>query len=148
MLLTGLLVLLSIAGCAPGQTEATPPEIIYGETVCAKCNMIISDERFAAGYAYEVAAGRYESLAFDDVGDMLEYAAEHPEHAIKTWYVHDYADRSWLDAATATYVVSQDVQSPMGSGIAAFADAAAANELAQRVNGQVYDWPGLRAIHP
>lgn len=142
LLLSGLLW----AACTHGATEASPPEIRYGEDVCAECNMIISDPRYAAGYAHEISAGRYESLAFDDIGDLLVHSAKHPEHKVVAWYVHDYASEEWLDATTAYYVVSAQIASPMGHGIAAHATQDAAEQMAQTNAGQVLDWAGLLAV--
>ena len=45
------ILLFLLAACAQGATELNPPEIRYGEDVCADCNMIISDPRFASAYA-------------------------------------------------------------------------------------------------
>ncbi|OUC08222.1 hypothetical protein RY27_10265, partial [Litorilinea aerophila] len=77
-----------LSGCARVSAEPAPPEIRYGEDICQECKMIISDPRFAAGYAYEPVPGRYQSLSFDDIGDMLAYAARHPAHVIVDWHVH------------------------------------------------------------
>jgi len=142
-LLLGLLLIL--AACAQGQPEAQPPDIRYGETVCIACNMIISDERFAAGYAHEISPGRYESIPFDDIGDMLEHAANHPEHTITHWYVHDFYSKAWLDATQAHYMFSHTLTTPMGHGAAALADRTAAETLAAEMSGEVLDWAGLRA---
>lgn len=151
-----LLVFLIIGGmllaaCARGATEVKPPDIRYGEDVCTECNMIISDPRYAAGYAYEIGDGRYESLAFDDIGDLLAHLEKQPARKIVAWYVHDYATEEWLDATAAYYVVSDQILSPMGHGIAAHATRAAAEEMGQAKAGLVLDWHGLlaqaKAIH-
>lgn len=134
-----------LAACTRGATEAKPPTIRYGEDTCNECNMIISDSRYAAGYAHEIEAGRYESLAFDDIGDLLAHLEKHPERKVIAWYVHDYAMEEWLDATTAYYVISDQIISPMGHGIAAHATRAAAEEMAQAKAGLVVDWPGLQA---
>lgn len=144
-IVAGLVLALGLTACAPGQAEIAPPEIAYGETQCANCSMIISDVRFASGYAREVAPGRYESLPFDDIGDMLAHAASRPDDAIVAWYVHDYQDESWLDATQATYVVSKQIASPMGHGIAAFGDADAAAQVAAELDGQLLSWDELTA---
>jgi copper chaperone NosL len=144
-IIVALVVALSLAACAPGQAEIAPPEIAYGETQCADCSMIISDVRFASGYAREIAPGRYESTPFDDIGDMLAHAAGHPDDAIVAWYVHDYQDESWLDATQAIYVMSKQIASPMGHGIAAFGDADAAAQTAAELDGQLLSWDELRA---
>jgi copper chaperone NosL len=134
-----------LAGCARGSAEPAPPEIRYGEDICQECQMIISDPRFAAGYAYEIGPGRYQSLAFDDIGDMLAHAARHPEHAVVAWYVHDYHSQEWLDATQAIYVRSSALHTPMGHGLAAFADPAAAQALAAERGGTVLTWEELTA---
>lgn len=137
---------LFLVACARGEPTASPPAIRYGEDACAECNMIISDPRYAAGYAYEISAGRYESLAFDDIGDLLVHWTKMPEQKIVAWYVHDYATEEWLDATTAYYVVSDQIHSPMGHGIAAHASRSAAEQMALEKGGQVFDWSGLQAM--
>jgi copper chaperone NosL len=139
-----LFLLLGLAACQQGQTAAAPPEIRYGEDVCAECNMIISDVRFASGYAYEISEGRFQSLAFDDIGEMLKHAAKHPEHNIVSWYVHDFDSEEWLDAASALYVVSDKIQAPMGTGVTAHASQEAADRQAAQFQGEVIDWNELR----
>lgn len=143
--LLALVLLLILAACARGQNQPKPPEIHYGEDMCAECTMIISDERFAAGYAYEISPGSYKSLAFDDIGDMLVHASKHPDHKVTAWYVHDYTTKAWLDASQAHFVVSQDLQTPMGFGIAAHATAEAAQKQAGELKGEVLSWEGVRA---
>lgn len=147
LLLVGvLLVMLGsvlLGGCARGQTEIAPPEIHYGDDVCAACNMIISDSRFAAGYVVELKPGRYDSLAFDDIGDMLTHQSAAAEPEIVAWYVHDYTSEEWLDATTAYFVVSAAIMTPMGHGVAAFATPEAAQEMAGTHDGEVFTWSEL-----
>jgi len=134
----------ALPACAPGQAEMAPPDIVYGETPCVECSMIISDARFAAGYAHEVAAGRYESKAFDDIGDMLVHAGKHAEDKITAWYVHDYVGEAWLDAEQAIFVVSPQLPTPMGYGILAFAERSAAERVAAEAEGELLTWEELR----
>ncbi len=143
LLLGALLLLLLAWGCAEGSSTIAPPTIRYGEDLCAECNMVISDPRFAAGYVYEVSEGRYRSLAFDDIGDLLVHMAKHPEHTIIAWYVHDYQSEEWLDATTAYYVVGEQIRTPMNHGIAAYATEAAAAAMAVSLAGEVMDWATL-----
>lgn len=145
LLLLVALVSLALSACRQGERTPTPPAIRYGEDLCAECNMIISEARYAAGYAYEISPGRYASLAFDDIGDLLTHRSKHPEHKVVAWYVHDYATESWLDATTAYYVVSEQSHSPMGHGITAHATRAAAEQFGQERAGMLVDWAGLQA---
>ena len=106
--------------------------------------MIISDPRFATAYAYEVGPGRYQSVLFDDPGDMLIYADKNPTHKVVAWYVHDYETKEWTDATTASYLVSNQVETPMASGIVSFASRDRAEAMAYSLGTEVMDWNTLQ----
>jgi nitrous oxide reductase accessory protein NosL len=137
-----LLLPLGLAACGPAPDPMAPPEIVYGEDVCDACGMIISEERFAAAAIVSGADGP-TARKFDDIGDMLDYHARNPEVEILRWYVHDHDSLKWLDAMTASFVRSQQLGTPMGSGIAAFADAAAAEAKAQELGTEVLGFDAL-----
>jgi copper chaperone NosL len=142
-----LTLLLLLTGCAQGQAVIEPPTIYYGEDRCAECGMIISDPRFASSLLYEISEGRYASLLFDDIGDMLVYSEKHPQQKIVARYVHDYANEEWLDATQAYYVSSLEIHTPMGHGIAAHATQIAAQAMADELHGEVFNWSALQAAH-
>lgn len=137
LLLTLLLFFLSACGGTPIDPD-TPPEIAYGEDVCSRCGMIIGDERFAAALVVEKAANDYEQLVFDDAGEMFAYAAEDAGRSrIVRWFVHDYNSREWIDASSAWFVIADSLHTPMGYGVAACAEQAEAQALAQEWQGSV-----------
>jgi copper chaperone NosL len=131
-----------LAGCRAPAEVLAPPEIRYGEDVCAECNMIISEPRFAAGLVAEVD-GRTQTLAFDDIGDLLAYQVKHADLKVLRRYVHDYDTEAWLPAEQATYVKSGAIQSPMGHGLAAFTASARATAFAREAGGEVQTWDSL-----
>ncbi len=136
LLLTLLILLLSACGGATVDPN-TPPEIVYGEDVCQRCGMIISDDRFAAALVVERAANEFESLLFDDAGEMFAFAGEDNGQAkIVSWFVHDYTSREWLDATAAWFVLADSLQTPMGFGVAACAHELEARSLAQEWGGE------------
>jgi copper chaperone NosL len=135
-----------LAACGPAADPLAPPDIRYGEDVCAECGMIISEPRYAAGLVAEVG-GRTEARAFDDIGDLFDHAARHPELSILRWYVHDHDSLAWLDAREATFVRSDTIASPMGHGLAAFADGAAARRLADATGGELLTFDALARAH-
>jgi copper chaperone NosL len=143
VLLVGSMAMV-LAGCQPGEAQAAPPTIRYGEDTCSNCGMIINDPRFAAGYAVEIEPGRFNSLAFDDIGDMLGKARQDTEQTIVAYYVHDYSSEEWVDADQAHFVVSREILSPMGSGIAAHATAEAAAAMASDLQADVMSWDELQ----
>lgn len=142
-----LLFILFLAACASSSVDpTTAPTIVYGEDVCDRCGMIIEDERFAAGVVLEVSEGRYEHRIFDDIGDMLEYAAaEAAQTPIHAYFVHDYDSKAWIDGESAYYVRSSQIHSPMGHGLAAFAQQSSAETKAQEWQGEVVEFSQLTA---
>jgi nitrous oxide reductase accessory protein NosL len=72
---------------------------------------------------------------FDDIG-CLRDAARAESGPLRFWF-HDAADRAWIDGAGATVVASTEIRSPMGGGLIAFRDQAAAERSAAVTHGQV-----------
>jgi copper chaperone NosL len=130
------------AGCGRETGEA-PPQIRYGQDTCAVCGMIISDERFAAGLVIGTAP-RYQALAFDDLGCLLEYERSAPDAAVAARYVRDFQAPQWRDAGTAVYVHGPALHSPMAFNLAASATAADARALAAARGGDVLDYASVR----
>lgn len=139
-----LLGLVFLAACGGAPTTPEPARIRYGETTCAECGMIISQAKYASSFAYEESQGHFKSLPFDDIGDMVGYLRSHSDVIPAGVWVHDYASEEWIDAETATFVESSAIKSPMGHGIAAFADKDAAEQFAAENNGAALDWDHLR----
>ncbi len=122
-LLITLGFLLSACGGSVDLTQ--PPEILYGEDVCIRCDMIISEARFAAGYSTNDG----EFRIFDDIGGMFAYVHEKQED-IAVFWVHDYETAEWIEAEAAFYVVNENVYTPMSFGAVAFSDEATAKNFA------------------
>lgn len=133
--------LLLLAACQQSIDTDQPPLVRYGEDVCDRCNMIITDARFAAAYwTMDGVAHR-----FDDIGEMLAFYHENGDEAASIW-VHDVNTGDWLAAAEAYFVLDPALETPMGFGIAATADETTANRLAQdHANVMVLDFPTLLA---
>jgi copper chaperone NosL len=112
-----LLVLLGLAACKD-KIDTGPHVVHYGEDVCERCRMIISDKRFAAQYI--TTSG--EARKFDDIGcmtDDLKEAGERGESPLAA-YVADYGTGEWLEAGKAYFLRNGELKSPMGYNIAAF----------------------------
>lgn len=142
-ILTGLLPALVACG---GQVdpEPAPPVIHYGEDLCEFCGMIISDERYAAGYLTRDGAEHI----FDDLGGMFRSHLQTQDAAqVAAFFVHDYEDVTWIRAETAHYVLSQDLPTPMLSGLVACDTAEKAQALAAEVNGRVLTFEDVLAYY-
>lgn len=130
--LLGLVLLLS--GCARSSCTE-PPELHLGQDTCATCGMSVDDVRFAAALVAPDGTARL----FDDIGEMT--TAAHPDG--RAW-VHDFNTGLWIDAATATYVLSSNITTPMGGGILAVQEALQAGPLAARFHGRVANFESLK----
>lgn len=138
-----MLLLLTLAACGRNADAApTPPTIHYGEDICEFCGMITSEERFAA--AYVTSDGH--SHIFDDIGDMFLAHLKMQEEVV-AFFVHDYEDESWIRAETAHYTLSDQLTTPMASGLAAFTSTEKATALAEELGGEVLSFDELMAYY-
>jgi len=122
--------LLLGAGCAgPGG----PPAIAIG-TPCAACGMEVRDLRFVcerrSGGTWRV----YDAIECL-MRDARHAAAATPPGMGDAWLA-DYDSRA-LHAADSVWVVRGSFASPMGGGLAAFRDRAAADSIAAVTSGRV-----------
>jgi copper chaperone NosL len=111
-----------LPGCS-GAPNDGPPKVRYGQDECVLCGMILTDQRHVAALRV-TQEGEQRDLLFDDIGDMLEYERDNATLDVRQRFVHDFETRQWIDAADATFLRSEKIHTPMGSGIVAFAEAA------------------------
>ncbi len=133
-----LLVIL-LAACREEKTLEEPPEILYGQDICDECGMIINEARFAASYMTNTGKER----RFDDIGGMLAYAEANQEDVYLYW-VHDLNSEAWVNAHQAVFVLDQDLATPMGWGLAAFANAADAEAFVAANGGLITTFAALQ----
>lgn len=141
----GLVVLAALVppGCG-GPPLSGPPDLRLGRDECAECGMLINEDRSPGAFLLDESGHRRHAL-FDDAGCLLDYHHKNPEAAVLGTFVRDYDTRVWLDATAATFVLGDPdrLPTPMGSGIAAFAEGDRANAAAARCGGTVLDYAAL-----
>lgn len=137
LLLVSLVMLL--AACQSADVFEEPPEILYGQDICAECSMIINDPRFAA--AYVTTEGQIR--LFDDIGDMLAHDTRIQEE-VQVYWVHDFNSEKWTRATEATFVLNNELLSPMSWGVAAFKTAADATSYRTMQGGLAVTFAELR----
>jgi len=134
-------IAFAVLGCAR-PVEVAPPEVRWGEDACASCGMIVSEERHAASAVVDPERGRTEARVYDDIGCLLADEAAGGGRFRGRW-VHDLESASWVGADSSWFVRSPNLQTPMGSSVAAFATRERAEAFAAREGGDVLDWNGL-----
>ena len=101
-----------------------PPAFAYGKTSCVQCRMVLS----RPGTGAQVRRGLERWEAFDDLGCLQRALRDEPADPADVW-VEDHAGGGFVRAADAIFVRAKDVETPMGSGIVAFADGTAAEDF-------------------
>lgn len=133
MKLIYILILLAIASCS-SDNEFKPVDINYGEDICERCKMIISEERFSS----QLILNNGEHHSFDDIGGMILYLSENNINpaAIKI-YVKDFKTNKWLNSDNAVYINVENIKTPMNYGIIAVSDRDSADEIISKNGGRI-----------
>ena len=114
---------------------------MVNEDICAFCRMAVSERRFAAQVV--TVGGRAEF--YDDIGCLVDWLAENGQPEGAGIFVVDFTTGRWLTATGAGYVRSPRLPTPMGHGLAAFADREAAQAATRELGGEVVGWDDLVA---
>ncbi|MEZ6243691.1 MAG: nitrous oxide reductase accessory protein NosL [Phycisphaerales bacterium] len=122
-----------IAGCEEQSAEA-PPTIRLGDSVCDQCNMIISDERWATATIIDGPRGP-EPRLFDDFNCQVNHEVEHPDLEILARWSHSHATGEWVRTEDASFLMSPNLHTPMGSKVAAFASPSELEAARQELTG-------------
>lgn len=129
-----LLLALLVAACSRG-----PDQVHWGVEECAHCQMMISDDRFAG----QIMDARGKTWKFDALECIPAFLAANDVGDYTAW-VSD-GPTGWTPVEDAYFVRSEQIRSPMGGGLMAFPDRAAAEATAGEVGGVVLDWEGVLA---
>jgi copper chaperone NosL len=126
-----LIVFVLVCSCSD-TPERGPVKIYYGEDICERCKMIISEKDFAA--QYQLSGDK--AVKFDDLGCMLHYMDGENKAQMSAVYVMDYDSKQWVDGKNAYYVWAENINTPMGHGIIALRDSQEAKEHANKEKGK------------
>lgn len=130
-------LLVLVYACTP-----SPEPIRYGEALCHWCKMTIVDRQHAA----EAVTRKGRVFFFDAIECMMQFLDDADnEEDFALLLVNDFSRPGELiDAQTATYLVSEQIPSPMGAFLSAFAERREAQTLQQARGGTIYDWREAR----
>ena len=133
MKLVMTLVVLLIISCS-NDKELRPVDINYGQDICERCKMIISEEKFSS----QLIMQNGTVYNFDDIGGMIVYILENeitPEK--EKIFVKDFYSNKWLGLSDAIYVSIDNIKTPMNFGLVAVADSSTASDLISKHGGRV-----------
>jgi copper chaperone NosL len=137
VLLTALLVATTLlfTGCADG-----PRDITIGAEECAHCRMLVSEERFAA----QLRTDRGQTYVFDSIeclADFIRVGRTVTEEQVRGQWVTDFTvPGRWLAVEEASFLQSEELRSPMGLNLSAYATEAEAHAHRTQYGGEVMTW--------
>ncbi len=103
-----------------------PEPMRYGREMCSHCRMHIS----GPGFGGEFRDGNGVLTKYDDIGCMLQAMIGLHREVPEAW-VEDHGGGGFVPLLTAHLVRGEPSDTPMGSGLVAFRDTAAAQAYAQ-----------------
>ncbi|MFQ5458425.1 MAG: nitrous oxide reductase accessory protein NosL [Myxococcota bacterium] len=139
-----LAIACGAVACGPDDPGTGPPDLRYGEVACARCGMSVDRPRFAAALRYQRPDGGAALAVYDDVGELFLAVGEAENLDVREVWVHDAPSDAWIAGESAFYVQGK-IRSPMGLGIEAYGNRAAAEGRAVEVRGAVLDFNALLA---
>ena len=130
-------LLLVIVSC-----RIKPQPIDYGNDGCNFCKMTIVDKLHAA----EIVTHKGKVYKFDATECMVNFSKEFDTNEIALYLSNDYMHPEVLtDATQATFLISENVSSPMGANLSAFSNQSDAEKVQFDKGGDLYSWNQLLA---
>ena len=114
-LLSFLLFIIGFSSCS-----VEPKPIAYGDDHCHYCDMTVVDKTHAAEYTTK----KGKSFTYDAIECLVNDVNEQNNESTMAFIlVADYSNPGELvDATTATFLISENIKSPMGANLSAFSN--------------------------
>jgi copper chaperone NosL len=109
-------LLLVLASCS-----VKPEPLNYGKDACHACKMTLVDKRFGG----EILTKKGKIYKFDDVNCLVGFyksGFEPTNNVLSILFVDFQNENTLIDATTSNFLVSDNLRTPMGSGIAVFSN--------------------------
>lgn len=120
--------------------NVSPKPINYGSDGCHFCSMTIVDKVHAA----EVVTKKGKVYKFDATECMINFMKDFNASEIELYLSNNYTEPEVLiDARKATFLISENVPSPMGAFLSAFKHKAGAEKIQTEKGGDLYTWENL-----
>lgn len=120
--------------------SVSPQAIDYGNDGCHFCQMTIVDKVHAA----EVVTKKGKVYKFDASECMVNFLKEFEASKIALFLSNNYTEPEVLiDATNATFLISENIPSPMGAYLSAFKNKEDAKRIQAKKGGELYTWDEL-----
>lgn len=133
---------LSIISLLLASCNVSPQPINYGSDACHFCDMTIVDKQHAS----QLVTSKGKTFKYDAIECMVHSVQDEFKDTEMAYYlVADFqAPGELIDASKATYLVSEQLQSPMGENLSAFSNEDAGKKAQEKFTGQIYSWQQIQ----
>ncbi len=116
--------------------------IAYGEESCDFCMMTIVDQSHAA----QLVTQKGKNYKFDATECMINYLEQHNnEKEMLHILSADYTNPgNMIEVTEATFLISENIPSPMGEFLSAVKEKDQAEELQKEYEGELFDWSSVK----
>ena len=119
-----------------------PEAIDYGNDGCNFCKMTIVDKVHAS----EIVTKKGKVFKFDATECMINFMKDFDTSEIELYLSNNYTEPEVLiDATKATFLISENIPSPMGAFLSAFKNKTDAEKFQKEKGGKLYTWETLLA---
>jgi len=103
--------------------------------------MTIVDKKHAA----QIVTNKGKVYKYDSIECLIKDAKNHIGNEIAFKKVTDFSsiDR-FVDAESATYLISPEIPSPMGENLSAFSSKKDAESMQENKKGELFDWNSVQ----
>jgi len=120
--------------------NVSPQPINYGSDGCDFCKMTIVDKVHAA----EIVTKKGKVYKFDATECMINFMDEFDTSEIQLYLSNNYTEpEALIDATKATFLISENIPSPMGAFLSAFKNKVDAEKFQTEKGGELYTWETL-----
>lgn len=107
---------------------------------CHYCKMTIVDKIHAA----EIVTKKGKVYTFDSAECMVHFLKEFDSSEVKLYLSNYFSEpEKLIDATKATFLISQNIPSPMGAFLTAFNNKNEAIKIQSEKGGTLYNWEEL-----
>ena len=122
--------------------NSEPQTINYGSDACHYCDMTIVDRQHAA----QIVTVKGKAYKFDAIECMIHSLQDEFKNLEMAHYlVTDFKTPEVLiDASKASFLISDNLKSPMGANLSAFENVIIAKEAQEKFTGKLYSWQDIQ----
>jgi len=132
---SGVALLFFVANLASCKVE--PAQINYGSDACSYCSMTIVNHQHAS----QLVTSKGKVYKYDAIECLINDLDDRDSSSVGLLLVSDYSNPgNLIPALSATFIISEEIPSPMGAFLSAFNNREAAELIKSERGGSLYNW--------